>query len=406
MADSEATELQAQFSRPGGTIAGSLRYSGGREDERHIPSELALPPVDRGVHAWAFLVGCFFIEALIWGLPFSYGLFQDFYTTHEPFKSDPSGIAAIGTTALLVFTQGALYAVGGTLAYGPAIVFVDEWFVRRKGLAFGVMWAGTGFAGITVPFLMSWMLERFNLKVTLLAWAVIVAIVSVPLLVVVRPRIPISQSHRPRRLTFGFLYEKSVWFIQLGNILEGLGYFMPNIYLPSYARTLGVRNEAITATIALLNGAAVFGCIFVGFLIDRFHVTTVILISTIGATFSIFILWGLSSSIALLCIFSITYGFFAGGYSSTYAGIIRELRSDESDGGGEPGMVIGFLAAGRGIGSVICGPLSEALVKRRPWVGKAGMGYGTEFGPLIVFAGISALLGGLSFGARLLRWIK
>lgn len=40
----------------------------------------------------------------------------------------------------LVVTQGALYAVGGTFAYSPAIIFIDEWFVRRKGLAYGVMW--------------------------------------------------------------------------------------------------------------------------------------------------------------------------------------------------------------------------------------------------------------------------
>ncbi|KMU74088.1 transporter protein [Coccidioides immitis RMSCC 3703] len=181
---------------------------------------------------------------------------------------------------------------------------------------------------------------------------------------------------------------------------------MPTIYLPSYARSLGVRNEAITATVSLLNGAAVFGCIFVGFLIDRFHITTAILISTIEATFSIFVLWGLSSSIAVLCIFSMMYGFFAGGYSYTYAGLIKEVHADENGNGSEPGIVIGFLAAGCGIGSVICGPLSEALIKGRPWMGKAGMGYGTAYGPLIVFAGISALLGGVSFGARLLRWMK
>lgn len=40
----------------------------------------------------------------------------------------------------LILTQGALYAVGGTLAYCPTILFVNEWFVRRKGLAFGIMW--------------------------------------------------------------------------------------------------------------------------------------------------------------------------------------------------------------------------------------------------------------------------
>lgn len=40
----------------------------------------------------------------------------------------------------LVLTQGVLYAIGGALLYSPVILFVDEWFIRRKGLAYGVMW--------------------------------------------------------------------------------------------------------------------------------------------------------------------------------------------------------------------------------------------------------------------------
>jgi hypothetical protein len=37
----------------------------------------------------------------------------------------------------LILTQGILYAIGGSLAYSPTILFVDEWFIRRKGLAIG-----------------------------------------------------------------------------------------------------------------------------------------------------------------------------------------------------------------------------------------------------------------------------
>lgn len=40
----------------------------------------------------------------------------------------------------LVLTQGVLYGIGGSLLYCPVILFMDEWFVRRKGLGFGVMW--------------------------------------------------------------------------------------------------------------------------------------------------------------------------------------------------------------------------------------------------------------------------
>ena len=40
----------------------------------------------------------------------------------------------------LIMTQGALYAIGGSLVYCPALIFLDEWFIHRKGLAFGIVW--------------------------------------------------------------------------------------------------------------------------------------------------------------------------------------------------------------------------------------------------------------------------
>lgn len=51
------------------------------------------------------------------------------------------GLSSLSTTVThLIATQGVIYAIGGALAYSPAIQFMDEWFVKRKGLAFGVMW--------------------------------------------------------------------------------------------------------------------------------------------------------------------------------------------------------------------------------------------------------------------------
>jgi hypothetical protein len=41
----------------------------------------------------------------------------------------------------LILTQRVLFAVGGSIVYFPTLVFLDEWFVERKGFAFGVMWA-------------------------------------------------------------------------------------------------------------------------------------------------------------------------------------------------------------------------------------------------------------------------
>ena len=52
------------------------------------------------------------------------------------------------------------------------------------------------------------------------------------------------------------------------------------------------------------------------------------------------------------------------------------------------------------------GPLSEALLATgREWKGQAGFAYGTGYGPLIVFSGCTAAVGGLSFEARRVGWI-
>jgi MFS family permease len=158
----------------------------GREDHPQEPDGFSLPPVDRGKDAWLVLLGAFMTEALVWGMPFSFGLFQEYYSLHEPFSSE-SSIATIGTTSQaimylstlglmhvlnrwprlrriatfvgvpimalslvlasfaesvwqLILTQGVLYGIGGTILYSPTVLFLDEWFVQRKGFAYGLMW--------------------------------------------------------------------------------------------------------------------------------------------------------------------------------------------------------------------------------------------------------------------------
>ena len=154
--------------------------------------------------------------------------------------------------------------------------------------------------------------------------------------------------------------------------------------------------------LALFNLASVFGAIVLGGLTDRMHVTSVISISSIGAALAVFLIWGFAINLPVLCLFSLVYGFFAGGYTSTWTGILSELK--KKDDRVEVSLIFGVLAAGRlvnlppmvvfsqerqelmvvhlcrGIGSVVSGPLSEALISGQPWQGKAILGYGSGFG--------------------------
>ncbi|KAF4994606.1 hypothetical protein FDECE_13063 [Fusarium decemcellulare] len=63
-------------------------------------AEFSLPQADGGKDAYLFLAACFIIEALVWGFPFAFGVFQDYYRTHEPF-AETGGIPIIGTCCLV-----------------------------------------------------------------------------------------------------------------------------------------------------------------------------------------------------------------------------------------------------------------------------------------------------------------
>ena len=52
-----------------------------------------------------------------------------------------------GQVWLLIALQGVGLGFGGALCYWPVIFLVSQWFVQRKGLASGIVFAGSGIGG-------------------------------------------------------------------------------------------------------------------------------------------------------------------------------------------------------------------------------------------------------------------
>jgi len=332
------------------------------------------------------------------------------------------------TTQHLIITQGIFYAIGGSIAYSPCIVYLEEWFVKRKGTAYGIMWSGTGIAGVVLPLFLEYLLTKYGFQTTLRVWACTVLALTVPLSFFIKPRLPPSaNTHiKPLRHMSSWLLSRPFLLYQLASVVEATGFFLPAVFLPSYARAaLGAGSVSAATTVLLVNVASVFGTISMGLLIDRLHVTTCILASSIGATVGTLVLWGCAgSSMPVLYFFCVVYGLFAGSFTATWPGVMQEITkmgaaaatssSDQTDHtvlttpgprAVDPSMVYAFLALGRGIGNVISGPLSEVLVKGSPWQGESLGGFGSGYGPLIVFTGTTAFLGGGSFFWKQLGWL-
>ena len=101
---------------------------------------------------------------------------------------------------------------------------------------------------------MNWALTKYGDKIALQIWAV--ALVSIgcgfssafkgvllilsqvvftaPLAYYIKPRIPVTNSKAARNepIYFGFFKQPIFWFMECGSIIQGIGYFIPTIFLP------------------------------------------------------------------------------------------------------------------------------------------------------------------------------
>lgn len=314
----------------------------------------------------------------------------------------------------LVATQGVIAALGCALIYSPITLSLGEWFnTSNRAVAYGVVLSCKNIVGSTCPFLLRFLLDRYGFRATLRVWTAIAAATSIPaiFLIPTHPSSISSSTQRARKIPWQFLRHQTFYIYSIAVILQSCGYGIPQTYLNTYAHEVSLLSQAsATLLLTLFNIPGIIASSFFGYLSDNKHftlsATTVTAISGISSALSAFLFWGLTSegSMALLVLFSITFGFFAGGYSATWGGVINEMESEAAQRNEaiDTGMIYGLLNGARGIGYVSGGFASVPLLKAGS-TKLGGFGYGTTYGPLIIFTGLSSVFGGWGL---LWKWKK
>ena len=306
----------------------------------------------------------------------------------------------------LIATQGVMAALGCALIYSPTTLSLGEWFnTSNRAVAYGVVLSCKNIVGSACPFLFRVFLDRYGFRITLVLWTAMTAGTSV-LAIFLIPTHPSSISlstHRRRRIPWQFLKHQTFYIYSIAIILQSSGYGIPQTYLNTYAHEVTLLSQtSATLLLTLFNIPGIVSSSFFGYLSDNKHVslsaTTVTSISAVSSALSALLLWGLTSqgSMALLVLFSVTFGFFAGGYSATWGGVINELEAEAAQRNEaiDTGMLYGLLNGARGIGYVSGGLASVPLLKAGSTSSIGSFGYGTAYGPLIIFTGLSTVFGG------------
>lgn len=315
----------------------------------------------------------------------------------------------------LVATQGVMAALGCALIYSPTTLSLGEWFkTSNRAVAYGVVLSCKNIVGSACPFLLRFLLDRYGFRTTLRIWTTVAAGTSILAIFLIpsHPSSVSSSTQRTRKIPWQFLKHPTFYIYSVAIILQSAGYGIPQTYLNTYAHEVTLLSQAsATLLLTIFNIPGIVASSFFGYLSDNKRFTlsaaTVTSVSGVSSALSAFLLWGLTSqgSMALLVLFSITFGFFAGGYSATWGGVINELEREATQRNEaiDTGMLYGLLNGARGVGYVSGGLAGVPLLKAGSSSAVGSFGYGTTYGPLIIFTGLSSLFGGWGL---LWRWKK
>ncbi|KAJ9122473.1 hypothetical protein QFC22_001900 [Naganishia vaughanmartiniae] len=377
-----------------------------RYDAHSSDVVFSLPPVDGGRDAWLFLAAATTIEVLVWGLPFSVGVLREYWSRElfptEVYHGDTMltlaatlqtgllymlgvvfgplgsaypqyrwqlmlvGLAGASLSIVLsafatqpwhlVVTLGLLYPLAG-LFYMPAAILLFEWFQQRRGMASGIMYAGTGAGGTVFPFIVQALLRGFGYKAAMISLGLGFFAIGAIAIIPVKPRVPIgrarsdldalsttSRSHLRPKVDWSFLRRNTFYAFGGSILLSSLGNFLPTVWIPTFAADLGVDKPDGTTLLAILNAASVPGLLLLGYLTDHWPLRMVITLSCLGSAAACLLLWGFSTNSGVLIAFVVIFGLLGPSFSAVWAKLI----------------------------GIIASPVSEALLKSPAWKSAAG----------------------------------
>ena len=276
----------------------------------------------------------------------------------------------------LVATQEVTSAFGCALIYSPTTLSLGEWFATsNRALAYGITLSCKNVVDSICPFLFRAHIDRYDFRIALRAWTAILAGSSI-LGVFLTPTHPSrlsSSTPRARKIPWHFLKYRAIYIYGIAIMFQSSGYGIPQSYLSTYARDILLLSQTSgTLMLTLFNAPGIALCAFP--------------------------FWGLTTQggITLLIVFSIIFGFFSIGYSATWGGMLNEIEGESAERNEaiDSGMLYGLLNGMRAIGYVGGGVSSVLLLKGGYTISWGKFGYGTTYGPLILFTGLSSIIGG------------
>jgi MFS family permease len=277
----------------------------------------------------------------------------------------------------------------------PSIVLVSNWFVRRRGLALGILLTGTSIGGVVIPQIATPLITAYGWRTAMIAVSMLVWIVLLPavlLLVKDRPgdvgALPdgeaAASSASASAATSGLTLTQALrtplfWTLALCAAAVFYPIFVSTQQFILQAAKIGLSPQQASFGLSSLFFVSVLGKFLFGWLSDRFPPTRVMLACCLVMFASTLVLLNLTAS--TIFAFLIPFGF---GYGGTFV-LLQRIAADYFGNRDYPkilGVLIVIETVGASIGGLVTGRMADA----------AGGDYTKAFYAVIAVSGFAFVL--------------
>lgn len=350
------------------------------------------------------LIAGFFTNFIVFGIGFTYGVFQEHYLSPEGplHHANAATVAIIGTLATSItymgavfqvkirnyvpthvsmalggillsmglicaswcnevwqfaMTQGIMFGVGASATYIPPIVFAPQYFDKHRGIAMGVVFAGTGCGSFVFAFLTRYLIVHLGWR-----WAVrILGFISMAVTAVcsqfVQPHPNYLANSGGSLLVSSSVLKSKLFSLQmLCALLQSMAYLIPVIYMASYGTTLGFTSNQGATFIAINNVANALSKVLLGHFADNIGKINMLTICCGLSMVTVYALWLVPNRSTFLS-FVVLYGVASGPIISLIPACLSETFGVQVY-----YSVSGMLYLFRGVGNMLGSPIAGLLI--------------------------------------------
>ncbi|EQB44332.1 major facilitator superfamily transporter [Colletotrichum gloeosporioides Cg-14] len=401
--------------------------AGAPDDVREWSAEHDLVYPEGGWTAWSQVLAGNMLNALAWGYPATFGVYQLYYTEklHLP-SAQISWIGSIqifltfaictvsgrltdagyarqavlvGCTVVvfgtfmtslcttywqIMLAQGICTGMGLGVLFMPSVAIIGSYFKERRSLALAISATGTGVGSLIFPSTLQYLIPQVGFPWAVRCSAFVALAVSVIANVLLRPRLP------PRRsgpfVEWGAFREAPYILFALGVFLYFMALYFGFFYINTYARkVVGFSTTESVSLLLITNGLGIPSRPVVGYVADRYlgPINTFMLMTFILGCME-FVWIGVKTRTGMY-IFSVFFGLSNGAAQGVFVGALASLTADPQ----KMGTRFGMIATLSGFASLAGPPTAGAIIDR-----SGGQYLGAQ-----IWGGVVILAGSLTVGA-------